>query len=218
MLFGKKTEKYTDEELKQVQRLEKLREDSKAGKVTVSDDLRDLAGTFEVLKLLKKSDEQDEAKLEMTYSRDAVTLRELLSPSNAVGVPSPVLARPSPGDDSGSGLTPHGTSKKRCAQLEVISGDDAQVVNIEKKQIIIGRINSIPEQKSFTPDVTLTSKYISKRHARIFFKGNDYYIVDLDSANGAYVNGKPVRSRVKLADGDEIRLGNVVIKFALTNE
>jgi pSer/pThr/pTyr-binding forkhead associated (FHA) protein len=64
----------------------------------------------------------------------------------------------------------------------------------------------------------LTSKYISKRHARIFFKGNDYYIVDLDSANGAYVNGKPVRSRVKLADGDEIRLGNVVIKFALTNE
>jgi len=221
MLFRKKKEKYTDEELKQAQRLEKLREDLKAGKVTVSDDLKDLSGTFEVLKLLKKIDEQEEATLAKTYSRDAVTLRKLLQPSppNRPPLPalSPVLARPGPGDDSGSDLTLHGKSQ-RHAQLEVISGDDAQAFNIDKEQVIIGRISEDADKESLPPDMKLTSRGVSARHARIVFESNNYYIVDLDSTNGTCVNDEPVHLRIKLADGDEIRLGDVIIKFALKQE
>ena len=216
MLFRKKKTKYTDEDLKQAQRLEKLREDLKAGRETVSDDIKDLAGTLEVLKLLKKMDEQEKARLEMTYSRDAVALRELLEPSPVVGALSPVLARPGPGDDSGSEPILHGKSK-RSVQLEVISGDDAQVFNIDKEQVIIGRVSDADEE-SLLPDIKLTSKHVSAKHARIVFESNNYYIVDLSSTNGTYVNDKPVHLRTQLADGDEIRLGDVIFKFALKQE
>jgi len=216
MLFRKKKNKYTDEDLKQAQRLEKLREDLKAGRETVSDDIKDLAGTLEVLKLLKKMDEQEKARLEMTYSRDAVALRELLVPSPVVGALSPVLARPGPGDDSGSEPILHGKSK-RSVQLEVISGDDAQVFNIDKEQVIIGRVSDADEESSL-PDIKLTSKHVSAKHARIVFESNNYYIVDLSSTNGTYVNDKPVHLRTQLADGDEIRLGDVIFKFALKQE
>ena len=42
--------------------------------------------------------------------------------------------------------------------------------------------------------------------------GNGFVVADLDSMNGTLVNGTPIREH-PLADGDEIRLGNTVLRF-----
>lgn len=45
---------------------------------------------------------------------------------------------------------------------------------------------------------------ISKRHFRVFVQGPAYFIEDLRSTNGTYLNGNPLTQPQPLADGDEI--------------
>jgi len=57
--------------------------------------------------------------------------------------------------------------------------------------------------------------YISRNHARVSVNRRRYHLIDLDSANGTYVNGQRLTPRVPrpLRDEDRIRLGQVVLRF-----
>jgi DNA-binding winged helix-turn-helix (wHTH) protein len=59
----------------------------------------------------------------------------------------------------------------------------------------------------------LASNRISRRHARITVDGADAYLEDLGSKNGTSVRGRSITRREKLADGDAISLGGVVLVF-----
>jgi type II secretory pathway pseudopilin PulG len=60
-------------------------------------------------------------------------------------------------------------------------------------------------------DLVLNDPKCSRRHAVVEAGPDGMAIRDAGSANGIYVNGKKV-DRAKLADGDEIRLGDVVVR------
>jgi diguanylate cyclase (GGDEF)-like protein len=62
-------------------------------------------------------------------------------------------------------------------------------------------------------DLSINSASVSRRHARFEQRGDEYFVVDLESKNGTRVNGKPVREH-HLCDGDRITLGKAVIRFA----
>jgi transcriptional regulator with GAF, ATPase, and Fis domain len=55
---------------------------------------------------------------------------------------------------------------------------------------------------------------LSRQHCVILSRAGQYEIRDLDSRNGTFVNGVPVRERL-LADADEIRIGNSLFLFLL---
>jgi DNA-binding winged helix-turn-helix (wHTH) protein len=61
--------------------------------------------------------------------------------------------------------------------------------------------------------VWLESPTVSRHHARIRVSGGDAIIEDLGSRNGTYVRGERLMAPSPLTDGDEIRLGSVVVKF-----
>jgi adenylate cyclase len=62
--------------------------------------------------------------------------------------------------------------------------------------------------------VVLTDDKVSRRHAMIHAQaGNEYWLVDLGSANGSYVNGRRVAQPCRLADRDEIRIGGQAFAF-----
>ena len=68
--------------------------------------------------------------------------------------------------------------------------------------------------RSADNDIRLANDSISSHHAEIHRKREgDFYIVDLASANGVYVNDKKV-TQVELHDGDLIELGEVRLRFA----
>jgi predicted component of type VI protein secretion system len=50
------------------------------------------------------------------------------------------------------------------------------------------------------------------RDAEIALRGGVCVIRDLGSSNGTWVNGRPIRSRARLRRGDELRLGETVIR------
>ena len=52
----------------------------------------------------------------------------------------------------------------------------------------------------------------SRNHCEIRKVGGGYRLVDLESANGTQVNGKEINQH-SLLDGDEVRIGDVVITF-----
>lgn len=64
-------------------------------------------------------------------------------------------------------------------------------------------------------DAVLHSAVVSRHHARITKTNGSYFIEDLNSRNGTYVNGKMLsyRENVKLKRMDVITFADVVYRF-----
>jgi DNA-binding winged helix-turn-helix (wHTH) protein len=59
----------------------------------------------------------------------------------------------------------------------------------------------------------LDSPTVSRQHARIVIDDREAAIEDLGSKNGTYVRGERIGSRVRLEDGDQIRIGSIQLTF-----
>jgi hypothetical protein len=66
-------------------------------------------------------------------------------------------------------------------------------------------------------DVELSDPSVSRRHAEISVEGDEVRIRDLGSTNGTRVNGKQITSWRQVRDGDEIRLGDLVLVLQIAD-
>jgi pSer/pThr/pTyr-binding forkhead associated (FHA) protein len=83
-------------------------------------------------------------------------------------------------------------------------GRSGETFALEGDQIRIGRS---PDAEVFLDDVT-----VSRNHALLVQRRDGYYVDDLNSLNGTYVNRKRIESH-KLADGDELQVGKYKLTF-----
>lgn len=84
---------------------------------------------------------------------------------------------------------------------------DGEIVKrhvIEDRRVLIGRD---PDN-----DVPVASEFISRHHAQISYYRGAYWVMDLKSTNGTYVNGKRIR-RARLNDRDVIAIGHHRVVF-----
>lgn len=64
----------------------------------------------------------------------------------------------------------------------------------------------------------IQDKRLSRRHAVIqYIQGQGFYLSDLNSTNGTYLNSEPVRRPVLLREGDRIRLGSLAFIFFISH-
>ena len=75
---------------------------------------------------------------------------------------------------------------------------------LERERLTVGRR---PESDIFLDDVT-----VSRDHAVIVRRGADYYLDDLGSLNGTYVNRRRIESH-RLGHGDELQVGKYKLAF-----
>jgi hypothetical protein len=61
-------------------------------------------------------------------------------------------------------------------------------------------------------DLDVGDESASRRHACIEYKGGGFWLSDMGSTNGTILNGQLV-GKARLADGDEIQIGTVVMRF-----
>jgi ABC transport system ATP-binding/permease protein len=73
---------------------------------------------------------------------------------------------------------------------------------LTQPEIIIGRDPGV--------DITIPSEAVSRRHAKLTRSGEAYFLEDLGSSNGTYLNGSRLVARQPLMSGDKIRLGKAV--------
>jgi hypothetical protein len=66
--------------------------------------------------------------------------------------------------------------------------------------------------------IVVEDPFISAEHAALTFRGRAWYIEDLGSTNGTFVNGSQVESVEPLGFGDEIQLGQVRLRLERARE
>lgn len=62
--------------------------------------------------------------------------------------------------------------------------------------------------------VRINHRSVSRQHCVILRDGNEFRIRDLDSYNGTFVNGIPVKEQI-LSDADQLRIGSVALLFVI---
>jgi pSer/pThr/pTyr-binding forkhead associated (FHA) protein len=55
---------------------------------------------------------------------------------------------------------------------------------------------------------------VSQEHARIFAKNGSWYVEDLGSTNGTFVNEQRLAAPAMLTGGDRIRVGTTIVELA----
>jgi pSer/pThr/pTyr-binding forkhead associated (FHA) protein len=53
----------------------------------------------------------------------------------------------------------------------------------------------------------------SRNHAIVYREGDGYFVKDLTSRNGTFVDGTPVAESARLSDGSRITIGSTSIRF-----
>ncbi len=69
-------------------------------------------------------------------------------------------------------------------------------------------IGRSPDNDIFLDDVT-----VSRKHAVLMERNGDYFIEDLGSLNGTFVNRKRIEAEAKLENGDELQIGKYKLSF-----
>ncbi len=93
----------------------------------------------------------------------------------------------------------------RPCVLQQVRGPHApQIFELVQDSLVVGRADDA--------DIRVPSTSLSRRHMRLDREIGGYRAIDLDSANGVYLNEVRVHSAV-LRDGDTLQLGSAVFVF-----
>ena len=106
---------------------------------------------------------------------------------------------------------------KKSKRRRVTQAHGLEIIkSTPKESLKNGSIIPVRETLSFgrkeDNSIVLNDEFVSGYHAKIYTKNNIFFIEDLGSTNGTFVNGTKIDGRVKLSVNDEVRLGNIVFK------
>jgi hypothetical protein len=61
--------------------------------------------------------------------------------------------------------------------------------------------------------ITLDDTFVSQIHARVFARNGQWFVEDLGSTNGTYVNRSKVSGPMVITNGDRFQVGNTVMEL-----
>ena len=87
-----------------------------------------------------------------------------------------------------------------------LSSEDGLGKSFSTEEIIIGRAP--------TSDFQIYDETVSSKHAKLYYQHNQWWIEDLGSSNGSYLNDIYVTTPAVLTIGDQLRLGKITIDIS----
>lgn len=133
-------------------------------------------------------------------------VRSDLYAASGLRAATPVARRPQTG--GGTGRSGRGGAGGRSGPkaLVVTAGALAGTrIALDGRPIMIGRADD--------STLVLDDDYASTRHARISQSGDDWYVEDLGSTNGTYLDRNKVSGPMRITAGAPIRIGKTVIEL-----
>lgn len=88
-----------------------------------------------------------------------------------------------------------------------------QSYTISGASTLVGRTS--PDPNEHLESLIIDHKSIGRRHAIIEYEKHGYWLIDLKSVNGTFVNGKRVTDKIRLTHGDTIHFHNIEFRFAI---
>ena len=78
-------------------------------------------------------------------------------------------------------------------------------------QLIPGKTTTIG--RASTNQIVLSDDRCSRTHAEVYYNSGDWYVRDLNSRNGTYLNADPVTTDTRLEVGQILRIGKTLLYF-----
>lgn len=108
--------------------------------------------------------------------------------------------------DPGPAPTPEEEPRQRATRLVVLEGPTAgTVLPLASSPLLLGRAQEA--------NLVLDDDYSSGRHARLFPQGTRWFLEDLGSTNGTFVDGAQLSRAQPLEIGQQIRIGKTVMEL-----
>jgi hypothetical protein len=95
-------------------------------------------------------------------------------------------------------------ARGRALVIRAGGGRAGEIFPLESDRLTVGRR---PDSDIFLDDVT-----VSRDHAILVRRGEDFYLDDCGSLNGTYVNRRRIESH-HLSDGDELQIGKYKLAY-----
>ena len=97
------------------------------------------------------------------------------------------------------------TEKSNGPCLVMLYGEGQELIfPIRQNRTTIGR--------DIDSDIVLRDVKISKKHAAVVLEGDKFWIEDLESKNGVFVNGRHISDKRRLINGNLIKLGFTIFR------
>jgi pSer/pThr/pTyr-binding forkhead associated (FHA) protein len=112
--------------------------------------------------------------------------------------------------------------RKRQKQRQPAPPKPARSARKMPKELMVNDLDgrrSVPLRDSVTIgraascDLVVSDNYVSNVHARIYAKDGTYWLEDLGSTNGTYVNRGKVSVPVAIGPGDEVKVGKASLEL-----
>lgn len=97
------------------------------------------------------------------------------------------------------------------AKLVVVSN------NLAGREFYLNRVEMLIGREQSENDLVINHRSISRNHAKIVWKNNEFTIFDLSSANGVLIGGSPFGA-ARLVKGSIIQMGHVKLRYVAPGE
>lgn len=103
-------------------------------------------------------------------------------------------------------------TKHSAPPLSLYQHDDEQIIDYHytRPEITIGRDPAC--------DCILNDGTVSAMHARLIYRQNQWWVEDLHSTNGTFLNQESVLAPLVVTSGDQLRCGQVVLSISVSHE
>lgn len=101
--------------------------------------------------------------------------------------------------------------EKSSAVLKTVKSEKAAACGMKKFYRINGEPVIVGRGKNC--DITISDGFLSAEHFQIWSEGDIWYIGDMGSKNGTFLNGNKIKKVKTLCDGDEISFGGLSVVF-----
>src|SRR5687768_6102566 len=107
------------------------------------------------------------------------------------------------------------TANERTMMFEMPDAEQGRLVGFEgtvKGRVFPLSTGTFIIGRGETCDLPLKDSGVSRQHAKIVAEGEQYILLDMESRNGTFLNGKPTR-KASLQEGDEVRICGAAFRF-----
>jgi hypothetical protein len=119
-----------------------------------------------------------------------------------------------------AGVGPSDGTGLHDAAAARVAATDAWLVALSGAGLDIGEridlFGGVSIGRGADADVRIEDRFASTIHCRVYSRGNAYYLEDMNSTNGTFLNGNKVTGEATLHDLDEVSIGDTTFRFELS--
>lgn len=97
--------------------------------------------------------------------------------------------------------------RDKARELAVIEGP------LRGSHMEIASVEDVTIGRGPDNDFQLGDDFASARHARLFRRGSEWFIEDLDSRNGTFVQGTRIDQPERVSVGTDIKMGRTIVRL-----